>query len=35
MEYTEEVHEKVLRNVRFLLWARAQIEEGGNGRTVQ
>ena len=28
VEYREEVHEKVLRKVRYLLWNRAQVEEG-------
>ena len=35
VEYREEVHEKILRKVRRHLWNRAQIEEGGNGGTVQ
>ena len=35
VEHREEVHEKVQRKMRYLLWDRAQIEEGGNGGTVQ
>ena len=35
VEYREEIHEKIQRKVRRLLWNRAQIEEGGNGGTVQ
>ena len=35
VEYREEVHEKLQRKMRHLLWDGTQIEEGGNGRTVQ
>ena len=35
LEYTKEVHEKIQNHVRHLPWNRAQIEEGGNGGTVQ
>ena len=28
MEHREEVHEKIQRKMRYLLWDRAQIEEG-------
>ena len=34
-EYRKEVHEKIQRHFRYLLWNRAQIEEGGNGGIVQ
>ena len=35
LQYREEVHEKIQRQVRYLLWDRAQLEEGGNGGTVK
>ena len=35
VEHREDVHEKVQRKIRRLLWDRAQFEEGGNGGTVQ
>ena len=35
MEHREEVHEKIQRKMRYLLWDRVQIEEGENGRVVQ
>ena len=35
VEHREEVHEKKQRKVRYLLWDRAQVEEGGNGGAVQ
>ena len=35
MEHRTEVREKTHRKVRYLLWNRAQIEERGNGGTVQ
>ena len=35
LEYRETIHEKIQRKVRYLFWDRAQIEEGGNGGTVQ
>ena len=34
VEYREEVHEKIQRKMRYLLWDRAQTEEGGNGGAV-
>ena len=35
MEHREEVHEKVQREMRYLLWNEAQTEEGRDGGTVQ
>ena len=35
LEYRKEVHLKRQRHFGCLLWNRAQIEEGGNGGTVQ
>ena len=35
LECREKIHEKIPRKVRYLLWNRAQIEEGGNGGAVQ
>ena len=35
VEHREEVHEKIQRKVRRLLWNRAQAEKGGNGGAVQ
>ena len=35
MEHREEVHEKIQRKMRCLLWDRAETEEGGNGGAVQ
>ena len=35
VEHREEVHEKKQRKVRYLLWDRAQVEDGGNGGAVQ
>ena len=35
VEYREEVQERIQRKVRYLLWDTAQMEEGGNGATVQ
>ena len=34
-EHFEEIHEKVQRKMRYLLWNKAQTEEGRNGGTVQ
>ena len=36
VEHREEVHEKIQKKVRYLFFlGRAQIKDGGNGRTVQ
>ena len=35
LEHREKVHELIQRKVRYLLWCRAQKEEGGNGGAVQ
>ena len=35
LECREKVHEKMLRQMRYLLWHRAQIENGGDGGAVQ